>query len=291
MNNRHFLVAPLKSKNGQSAFTFLAAAAVEYIKASISFEFSISSIREPTARTEEKRKEKRQEKFEKPNQRLHRTGREKYREKMYAVATSTSWFGARTVVAVLAVLAVSLAVLAAEAQQQTSDGCRIECYPNTKVINGKGGVGKSDNCRWILRTDGKPARLCDHIKCRKVCPNNQAASAAVDQQETAASTQQSDNMHIEQQLEGDAAAAAPAPVSGSEPMGIMRQLHGNKLAKAPVPGVAGGRLTNQPQQQQPAQPISASGRRMAPTLPPAVQYDENDTPPPISRFLDISPEE
>lgn len=215
---------------------------------------------------------------------------------MYAgVATSTSWFGARTVVAGMLLVAL-VGALAAEAQQ-TSDGCRIECYPNTKLINGKGGVGKSDNCRWILRTDGKPARLCDHIKCRKVCPNNQAASAAaassqLDQQETAASTQQQDNLHIEQQLEGD----SPAAPSGDQPMGIMRQLHGNKLAKAPVPGVAGGRLTaatEQHQQQQPQQPQQpqAGGRRMAPTLAPAVQYDENDTPPPISRFLDISPEE
>lgn len=215
---------------------------------------------------------------------------------MYAVATSTSWFGARTVVAGLVLAVLLVGALAAEAQQPTNDGCRIECYPNTKVINGKGGVGKSDNCRWILRTDGKPARLCDHIKCRKVCPNNQAASSApVDQQETAASTQQSDNMHIEQQIEGDSPAApapAAAPAAGAESMGIMRQMHGNKLAKAPVPGVAGGRLTEQ-QQQQPQQPQQPQqgGRRMAPTLPPAVQYDENDTPPPISRFLDISPEE
>lgn len=207
---------------------------------------------------------------------------------MYAISTSTSWFGAKTVVSAMVLLAV--VAVAAEAQ----DGCRVECYPNTKVINGKGGVGKSDNCRWILRTDGKPARLCDHIKCRKVCPNNQAASSA--QQQSASLVQQdqqeassSDNMRVEQQLEADQPLAS---ANQGESMGIMRQLHGNKLAKAPVPGVAGGRLStsNQQPQQQQQQPASA-GRRFAPTLPPAVQYDENDTPPPISRFLDISPEE
>lgn len=196
---------------------------------------------------------------------------------MYAnLATSTSWFGARTVVslAVLLALAVELA--------QAQDGCRVECYPNTKMINGKG-AAKSDNCRWILRTDGKPARLCDHIKCRKVCPNNQAASAAASQQQDQQEAASGDNMRIEQQLEGDNQQQQP------QAQGIMRQLHGSKLAKAPVPGVAGGRLSNQPSA--PATSASGSGRRMAPTLPPAVQYDENDTPPPISRFLDISPEE
>lgn len=200
---------------------------------------------------------------------------------MHALATSTSWFGARTVVTALALL-VSLAALV-QAQAVGSDGCRVECYPNTRAINGKGGVGKGENCRWILRTDGKAARLCDHIKCKKICPNNQAASAAAaasqDQQSAA-----SDNMRIEQQTE----AESPASATG-EPMGIMRHLHGNKMSKAVVPGVAGGRLASS-QPQQPAVPTSG-GRRVAPTMPPAVQYDENDTPPPISRFLDISPEE
>lgn len=172
---------------------------------------------------------------------------------------------------------VALVVVVAEAQ----DGCRTECYPNTKVINGKGGVGKGDNCRWIVRTDGKPARLCDHIKCKKVCPANQAQ----DQQEAA-----SDNSRIEQQVESDSPLAnSPAAAAGAESMGIMRQLHGSKLAKAPVPGVAGGRL-NQPQGQS-ASSAQSSGRRMAPTLAPSVTYDENDAPPSISRFLDISPEE
>lgn len=199
-------------------------------------------------------------------------------------AVSTSWFGARTVVAV-SLAALALAAVVAEAQ----DGCKVECYPNTKIINGKGGVGKGDNCRWILRTDGKAARLCDHIKCKKVCPNNQAASAAAassqDQQSAA-----SNDMRIEQQTEAESPNSATG--NANEPMGIMRQMHGNKLAKAPVPGVAGGRLTPAPQQQQQQQQQqSTGGRRMAPTMPPAVQYDENDTPPPISRFLDISPEE
>lgn len=199
---------------------------------------------------------------------------------MYAISRST--FGASTAVASLA---VALSLMAVLAEGQSSDGCRIECYPNTKLINGKGGPGsKSDNCRWILRTDGKPARLCDHIKCKKVCPSNQAQQ---DQQEAASST--SGNLHIEQQLEGDAPLAS-ANAGGSESMGIMRHMHGNKMAKAPVPGVSGGRLAKEPQPQ-PQQPIAANGRRMAPTLPPSVQYDENDTPPPIARFLDISPEE
>lgn len=215
---------------------------------------------------------------------------------MLTISTSTSWFGARTVVAALVVFAA----LAACAQAQ--DGCKIECYPNTKVINGKGGAasGKKDTCRWILRTDGKPARLCDHIQCKKVCPGNQVQAASfAEQQETASSN--SDNLRFEQQLEGDAPKQQEQqqqqPAAG-ESMGIMRQLHGSKLAKAPVPGVAGGRLHHQPaQQQQQQQPQRGSSsatqgsRRMAPTLPPAVEYDEKDTPPPISRFLDISPEE
>lgn len=201
---------------------------------------------------------------------------------------ATSWFGAKTVVAVAVVV---LAVIAIEAQAQ--DGCKVECYPNTKVINGKGGAGKGDNCRWILRTDGKAARLCDHIKCRKVCPNNQAASssAAANDQQSAASN----DMRIEQQTEAESPNSATGGASGpnsNEPMGIMRKLHSNKLALAPVPGVAGGRLNQQQQKQQQQQQQQQTGaRRMAPTLPPAVQYDENDTPPPISRFLDISPEE
>lgn len=199
---------------------------------------------------------------------------------------STSFFNARTVVASVLLVAVTAAALA-EAQATDAQGCRTECYPNTKMINGKGGIGKNENCRWILRTDGKAARLCDHIKCKKVCPNNQAASsAAADQQQEAAA---SDNLRIEQQTESD------APMSASnegQNMGIMRHLHGNKMSKAPVPGVAGGRLASgsgAPTNNQQAAP--SGGRRMAPTMPPAVQYDENDTPPPISRFLDISPEE
>lgn len=183
---------------------------------------------------------------------------------------------------VLLGLALLLGV-AIELSRAQQDNCRVECYPNTRVINGKGGVGKSDNCRWILRTDGKPARLCDHIKCKKVCPNNQAASSSVAQQQDQQEAASGDNMRIEQQLEAD----SPLPAQ----QGAMRHLHGAKLAKAPVPGVSGGRLSQQLQQQQQPQQAPPSGRRMAPTLPPAVQYDENDTPPPISRFLDISPEE
>lgn len=201
---------------------------------------------------------------------------------MYASSIHTSWFGARSVVACIVIVGCAASMLA---MGQQNDGCKIECYPNTKVINGKGGVGKSENCRWILRTDGKPARLCDHIKCRKVCPNNQAASASQEQQEASAS----DNLHIEQQV-GDENGQPEAPKT--ESMGIMRRLHGDKLSKAPVPGVAGGRLTpvaSQPQQ--PAASGQTGGRRTAPTLPPSVEYDEKDTPPPISRFLDISPEE
>ena len=206
---------------------------------------------------------------------------------------ATSWFGARTVVAVVVVATVCLAAAGQQAQAQSQDGCKIECYPNTKLINGKGGAGKGDNCRWILRTDGKAARLCDHIKCKKVCPNNQAASSLAtsgqDQQSAA-----SDNMRIEQQTEAESPNSATGANTNDQPMGIMRQMHGNKLAKAPVPGVAGGRLSQQPAPS--AGPSSASGvsggRRMAPTLPPqGPAYDENDTPPPISRFLDISPEE
>jgi hypothetical protein len=209
--------------------------------------------------------------------------------------TSTSWFGAKTVVA-CALLAASLLAVSMEAQAQATDsqGCRVECYPNTKLINGKGGVGKGENCRWILRTDGKAARLCDHIKCKKICPNNQAASssasaaAAQDQQSAA-----SDNMRIEQQTEAESPNPATGGSGEQQPMGIMRQMHGNKIAKAPVPGVPGGRLSGSAASQPQPQPASqtSGGRRQAPTLPPAVQYDENDTPPPISRFLDISPEE
>lgn len=209
------------------------------------------------------------------------------REIMMHSIVSTSWFGARTLVAALVVVLV--VVQQAQSQATDAQGCRTECYPNTKMINGKGGVGKGENCRWILRTDGKAARLCDHIKCKKICPNNQGASAAAAQDQQSAA---SDNMRIEQQTE----AESPNPATGNsneqpQAMGIMRQMHGSKLAKAPVPGVAGGRLNSAAinQQQQPS--ASSGGRRMAPTLPPAVQYDENDTPPPISRFLDISPEE
>lgn len=175
--------------------------------------------------------------------------------------------------------------------QQSADGCKTECYPNTKLINGKGISGKGENCRWIMRTDGKPARLCDHIKCRRVCPNQ--TTQAAEQAEASAS---SDNaMRIEQQL-GDENGT---PISDVQPMGIMRHLHGSKMSKAIVPGVAGGRLASGSAGSAPVsapaspalqQPISGA-RRMAPTLPPAVQYDENDTPPPIARFLDISPEE
>lgn len=205
-------------------------------------------------------------------------------------ANSTSWFGARSVVAAAVLAVAALAALATLAQAQ--DGCKMECYPNLKLINGKGGLQSKENCRWIMRTDGKAARLCDHIKCRKVCPNNQAAasSAQLADQQEAASSVASDNLHIEQQIEGDQPSSVASSASSGESMGIMRQLHGNKLAKAPVPGVAGGRLSAAQSQSQ-QQPISPSGRRMAPTLPPSAQYDERDTPPPISRFLDISPEE
>lgn len=200
-------------------------------------------------------------------------------------STSTSWFGARTIVSMTLFAFAIIAITSGSAQSQ--DNCKIECYPNTKMINGKGGVGKSDNCRWILRTDGKPARLCDHIKCRKVCPNNQAASSVQDQQEAASG----DNLRIEQQLEADAPLQLQQQQQPPQAMGIMRQMHGNKLSKAPVPGVVGGRLSQNNNNQAQAPSTSSNGRRMAPTLPPAVQYDENDTPPPISRFLDISPEE
>lgn len=196
-------------------------------------------------------------------------------------------FNAKTMIAMAALALVILSVVS-EAQSQSADGCKTECYPNTKLINGKGISGKGENCRWIMRTDGKPARLCDHIKCRKVCPNQ--AAVPVEAAEASAS---SDNaMRIEQQL-GDENGT---PLSDVQPMGIMRHLHGSKMSKAIVPGVAGGRLPAASQQQQQQQPIAplqpvSGGRRMAPTLPPAVQYDENDTPPPIARFLDISPEE
>lgn len=215
-------------------------------------------------------------------------------------SSSTSWFGARTVVALAGVCCVLVIVLGANtahAQQQGADGCRIECYPNTKMINGKGGVtsmssGKKENCRWILRTDGKPARLCDHILCKKICPHQTThAQQQVEQQDTASS---SENAHIEQQVEPDAPLSlSSVQEKPAESMGIMRQLHGNKLAKAPVPGVAGGRLSssNNGNQQQQQQQQANGARRMAPTLAPSVEYDEKDTPPPISRFLDISPEE
>lgn len=197
----------------------------------------------------------------------------------------TSWFGAKTAVAVALVV---VAVVAFGQEVGAQDNCKVECYPNLKQINGKGGSSKGDNCRWILRTDGKAARLCDHIKCRKVCPNNQGASAAAAQDQQSAA---SEGSRIEQQTEAESPNSATG--GNDQPMGIMRKLHSNKIAQAPVPGVAGGRLQQQQQQQpkQQQQAQSTGGRRMAPTLPPAVQYDENDTPPPISRFLDISPEE
>lgn len=187
------------------------------------------------------------------------------------MSSSMSWFGAKTIVASV-VIALALLALVAEAQ----DGCKTECYPDKKLFTkGSTGVGEHNTkCRWMLRPDGKPARLCDHIKCRKVCPGDQ------DQQGDA-----SDNMRIEQRTErdSDSVRLQQGPGAGSsQPMGIMRQLHGNKLAKAPVPGVAGGRLASQPATPAPA---SSNGRRMAPTLPP-----ETDTMPPIARFLDVSPE-
>lgn len=192
------------------------------------------------------------------------------------IVSSPSHFGATSLVVLVAGLVCLVGVWA----QQQQDNCKIECYPNTKAINGKG-HSKSENCRWILRTDGKPARLCDHIKCKKVCPSNPvAAVAAGSQQEQQQEAASSENMRIEQQTEPD------SPV---EPVGIMRRLHGSKIAKVPVAGVAGGRLSA-PAAAANSQPVQG-GRRMAPTLPPSVQYDENDTPPPISRFLDISPEE
>lgn len=191
---------------------------------------------------------------------------------MHFMSASPSYFGASSLIVLVALVAVG-----ALGQQQ--DNCKIECYPNTKMINGKGHA-KSENCRWILRTDGKPARLCDHIKCKKVCPSNPVAAAAASQQEQQQEAASSENMRIEQQTEPD------SPV---EPVGIMRRLHGSKIAKVPVAGVAGGRLSSAPAAAS-SQPVQG-GRRMAPTLPPSVQYDENDTPPPISRFLDISPEE
>lgn len=209
---------------------------------------------------------------------------------------SMSYFGARTVIAgAIVVIVAAMAASMAEAQ----DGCHVECYPNMKTYTSKSGPqGKGENCRWILRTDGKAARLCDHIKCKKVCPNNQAASSSAQSQVAAAAQDQqgdaSDNMRIEQSTEGDSGSQAGASADMGLGMGIMRHLHGSKLAKAPVPGVAGGRLapSSSSSQVPPASGSSSSGgRRVAPTLPPAVQYDENDTPPPISRFLDISPEE
>lgn len=190
--------------------------------------------------------------------------------------SSNGCFKAGTLVAAGLLL---MGALALSASAFNDDGCKIECYPSSKM-SGKGagsGSGKNDNCRWILRTDGKPARLCDHIKCKKVCPNGGAQSLGSADQLEAASSPASD-MRVEQQLEPD------------QPMGIMRHLHGSKMAKAPVPGVSGGRLSPSAGASSGGQSFSGA-RRMAPTLPPAVQYDENDTPPPISRFLDISPEE
>lgn len=220
---------------------------------------------------------------------------------LHASNMSMSYFGAKTLIA--GAILVAIGAIMAEAQ----DGCHVECYPNMKTYTGKSGPqGKGDNCRWILRTDGKAARLCDHIKCKKVCPNNQAASSSAAQSQVAAaaaSAQQdqqgdaSDNMRIEQSTEGDSGSQAGASADMGLGMGIMRHLHGSKLAKAPVPGVAGGRLAAGSGSGAGAGPVptpstpSSGGRRVAPTLPPAVQYDENDTPPPISRFLDISPEE
>lgn len=207
---------------------------------------------------------------------------------------STNWFSARTLVC-LALASAALCALGANGQAVDAQGCRTECYPNTRHINGKGGVGKGENCRWILRTDGKAARLCDHIKCKKICPNNQAASANLQQDQQVSAASDPSSMRVEQQTESESpnSATGGQQAASGAPMGIMRQLHGAKLAGAPVPGVAGGRLSggaNSQQAQLPAQP-QVGGRRMAPTMPPAVAYDENDTPPPISRFLDISPEE
>lgn len=171
---------------------------------------------------------------------------------------------------------------AVEALQGSEGACKIECYPNTKMINGKG-AGKNENCRWIMRTDGKPARLCDHITCKKICHGNRAQ---LDHLEGASSNDNNNNLRIEQQL-GDENGA---PLD-SEPMGIMRHLHGSKMAKAPVPGLAPNQRVSSPALAPAPASSSVGVRRMAPTLPPSVQYDENDTPPPISRFLDISPEE
>lgn len=199
--------------------------------------------------------------------------------KMIAPTSTSGWFVAKTVVAA----SILLVALSVQTSSAIEDGCKIECYPNSKPNNVKGAPGgKNDNCRWILRTDGKPYKLCEgasHIKCTKVCPSGVQATGSSDQLEAASSP--TSDMRIEQQLEG-------AANSNGQPMGIMRHLHGGKMAKAPVPGVAGGRISPSASN---GTPSSSGGLRMAPTLPPSVQYDENDTPPPIARFLDISPEE
>lgn len=190
------------------------------------------------------------------------------------MSSTVSWFGAKTIVASV-VIALALLALVAEAQ----DGCKTECYPDKKVF-GKGGNGKGEHCRWILRPDGKAARLCDHIKCRKVCPGDQSAMVQDHQGDA------SDNMRIEQRTERDSGlqqGANPNMGLGGGAMGIMRQLHGSKLSKAPVPGVPGGRLVSPPST---SAPSTSFGRRTAPTLAP----EDADTPPPIGRFLDVSPE-
>lgn len=216
------------------------------------------------------------------------------------LAASASSFGVDKMIVASSIAAILCAVVVHAQVQLAPDAsnCRVECYPNTRMINSKGinRAGVEQHCRWILRTDGKPARLCDHIKCQKVCPNsNNNNNNLAEQQEAAATSASSFDssamLRIEQRLENnETPREQPAP--RAEAMGIMRHLHGHKLALAPVPGVSGGSAAagrvaagNQ------AQAGGNGARRMAPTLPPAIGYDDKDTPPPISRFLDISPEE
>lgn len=197
---------------------------------------------------------------------------------------------AKTLIGLMACLLIVVAIVA---ESQSSDGCRMECPKMNQKSQGK------QNCRWILRTDGKPARLCEQPKCKRVCPK--------ENQETAASnTDEQTQTRVEQQIEGaisattnqddsSAVASAPAPAPSPAPapapaMGIMQQRFGNKLKQAPVPGVAGGRLAPDSQAAV-GSAQNAGARRFAPTLAPEINYDDTDTPPPISRFLDISPEE
>lgn len=196
----------------------------------------------------------------------------------------------KTIVGLVACVLVVVAIVA-ESQLSNGDGCRMECPKMNQKSQGK------QACRWILRTDGKPARLCEQPKCKRVCPKE-------NQEVAASNTDEQTQTRVEQQIEGtsssnqeadsaSSSSTAPAPAPAPAPaMGIMQQRYGNKLKQAPVPGVAGGRLA--PDSQPAAAPAATQqngARRFAPTLPPEINYDDTDTPPPISRFLDISPEE